>query len=200
VDNLRVQVERGPAPSKPAPPPVTPPPSVVASHGVVRHTETVKVTTRQTIVDQNDNGRGTVYGSSRAAEPASASGQRRASSAAPSAGDAGEWGPDQLLRQGRGEDGVGGSGLGSDRRDDPRRDDPLYGGDRYNSEDRFGGDRFGVDDRPGERRGGRRRAPDPDEGGDRSTGGRASDRGASGGSDDPGRGRRVGGGRPPARA
>src|SRR5262249_33167420 len=151
VDNLRVQVERGPAPSKPAPPPVvTPPPGVAAPHGVVRHTETVKVTTRQTIVDQNDNGRGTGYGSSRAAEPASASGQRRASSAAPSAADEGESWTEQLLRQRLGEDRLRGSGFGSDRRDEPR-----YGGDRYKSEDRFGGDRFGADDRPGERRGGR---------------------------------------------
>lgn len=201
VDNLRVQVERGSAPSEPAPPPApppaTPPPSVVAPHGMVRHTETVKVTTRQTIVDQNDNGRGTVYGSSRAVEPASASGQRRASPAAPSAADEGESWTEQLLRQRLGGDRFRGSGLGSDRRDEPRRDEPRYepryGDDRYKSEDRFGGDRFGAGDRPGERRGGRRRAPDPGEDdGDRITGVRASDRWASVRSDDRGRELRMG--------
>src|SRR4051794_21673685 len=89
VDNLRSQVHRAPGqqPSMPQQQPAPhqqqpPPPSaspVGPSHGVVRHTETVKVTTRSTIVDNNDNAAnrsGTVYGS-RPPDPAPA--QRRGS-------------------------------------------------------------------------------------------------------------------------
>jgi hypothetical protein len=62
VETLRDHVERGitAAPARAA---VGAAPA--ASHGapgVVRHTETVKVTTRSTFLDRNESGRGTVYG------------------------------------------------------------------------------------------------------------------------------------------
>lgn len=209
VDNLRVRVERGPVPAQPAaqpvppvPPPVAPvppPPNVVGSHGVVRHTETVKVT-RQTIVDQNDGGRGTVYGSSRGPEPASIPAQRRPSSP----DDEGESWTEQLLRERLGEDRLTDSGFnggfGSDRRDEPRYgSEGRYGSDdryssdglysstgRYGPEERYGAGGYGADDR-----GGRRRAPEPDDA-DRITGVRASDRWTSVRSDDRGREYRMG--------
>jgi hypothetical protein len=143
-DNLRVQVERGPVPAQPVapatpppppppPPPVTPPPSVAPPpHGMVRHTETVKVTTRQTIVDQNDGGRGTVYGSSRGSEPVAVPAQRRASSAPPrDDADEGESWTEQLLRQRLGPERFVDGGFGADRRDEPRYDKPRYDEPRY---------------------------------------------------------------------
>jgi hypothetical protein len=225
VDNLRVRVERGPAPAQSAgqparsvPPPVgsVPPPNVVSSHGVVRHTETVKVT-RQTIVDQNDGGRGTVYGSSRGAEPPPIPAQRRSSSA----DDEGESWTEQLLRERLGEDRLSDSGFnggfGADRRDEPRyglsgsesrygsddrySSDGLYGSTtRYGSDDRSGAEeRYGSDDPSGangygaDDRGGRRRAPEPEHAdGDRITGVRASDRWASVRGDDRSREYRMG--------
>lgn len=205
VDNLRVRVERGPAPAQSAPqsipsvPPaaaqVPPPPNVVGSHGVVRHTETVKVT-RQTIVDQNDGGRGTVYGSSRPPESPSVPAQRRSS-----ADDEGESWTEQLLRQRLGEERFsGGAGFGSDRgsyssetrygSEDRYSSDGMYSSTgRYGSDDRYGADGYGADDRTG----GRRRAPELDESdSDRITGIRASDRWASARSDDRGREFRMG--------
>jgi hypothetical protein len=205
VDNLRVRVERGPAPAQsasqsiPSVPPVAaqvpPPPNVVGSHGVVRHTETVKVT-RQTIVDQNDSGRGTVYGSSRAPESPSIPAQRRSS-----ADDEGESWTEQLLRQRLGEERFsGGGGFGPDRgsyssesrygSEDRYSSDSLYSSTgRYGPDDRYSADGYGADDRTG----GQRRAPELDEpDSDRITGIRASDRWASARSDDRGREFRMG--------
>jgi hypothetical protein len=204
VDNLRVRVERGPAPAQsaaqpvpPVPPPVPPvpaPPNVVGSHGVVRHTETVKVT-RQTIVDQNDGGRGTVYGSTRGAEPASIPAQRRPSPP----DDEGESWTEQLLRERLGEDRLTDSGFnggfGADRRDEPRYgSDDRYSSGLYGSTGRYGSDeRYGAEGYGGDDRGGRRRAPEPDEpDSDRINGVRASDRWASVRSDDRGREYRMG--------
>jgi hypothetical protein len=107
VENLRVRVERGvPSPRvSPAPPTTSAP--VVAPHGVVRHTETVKVT-RQTIVDQNDGSRGagTVYGTNRVAPSPVVPAQRRPEQpAAQSSGaDSGESWSERLLRERLAED------------------------------------------------------------------------------------------------
>jgi hypothetical protein len=74
VDGLRAQVEHLRAQLASGPPAPQPHPTAVhtGAHGhvgggVVRHTETVQVTTRQTIVDPNE-ARGTVYGSNRSSE------------------------------------------------------------------------------------------------------------------------------------
>jgi hypothetical protein len=220
-DTLRVQLERGaavrpPAPQpvpmpRPAPPPPMSPvsqvPGLTAPHSMVR-TETVKVTTRQTIVDQNDAGRGTVYGSSRGADPAPS--QRRPPvSARDGSADEGESWTEQLLRQRLGDDrllaaGLGDSGAGAGDRSRTFGDGGrVVGNGRGRSET---GDRFGVDDRLGTdgragaapvdepyRGGGRRRAVDPTEDdGDRVTGFRTSDRWASLSSDERGRELRMG--------
>src|SRR5205823_2260067 len=97
VEMLREQVEAARAqgyqpPAKATPPPAgraAPNPSVgtaMVGGGVVRHTETVQVTTRSTIVDPHDDRSGTVYGGSGKvyaaghppAEPAAAPAGRRA--------------------------------------------------------------------------------------------------------------------------
>ena len=61
LDNLRAHLEHGVQPA------LTSAPAGNGSHsagGMVRHTETVQVTTRRTILDPNEDGRGTVYGAS----------------------------------------------------------------------------------------------------------------------------------------
>jgi hypothetical protein len=147
-EDLRVRVERGGAPSRAVPPPIPPAtapsppmtsapavvPPVVAPHGVVRHTETVKVTTRQTIVDQNDGGRGpgTVYGGNRVTEQPVVPAQRRPERAAPLPRDtdtgSGESWSEQLLRERLAEERRGG-----DRRDEARYEETRYGDDRSGS-------------------------------------------------------------------
>lgn len=75
--------------SAPVPPPEQQPSSPIVAGGVVRHTETVRETTRQTIVDQHgDAERGTVYGGGatygrQAAEPATPPPAGRRGSARP---------------------------------------------------------------------------------------------------------------------
>jgi hypothetical protein len=199
-DNLRVRVERGPVPAPAVPPPVppvtapSPPmtsapsvvPPAVAPHGVFRHTETVKVTTRQTIVDQNDGGRGagTVYGSNRVApEPVVPAQRRPERSAAQPRGDAGSgesW-SERLLRQ----------RLADERQGGDRRDEARYGEARY-EETRYGDDRSGSHTWSGERQGGWRASePDIDNSG-RITGVDAGDRWTSVRSDDRGHELRIG--------
>ena len=161
VDTLRVQMDRGSAPppaqaapAAPPPPPVSAPAvgpahnvSVghgVPGHGVVRHTETVKVTTRQTIVDQNDGGRGTVYGSSRTSDPVPP--QRRSAAergpewgSAPAgqgsgrkSGEEESW-TEQLLRQRLGEERFGAVGFHESGLDDDSGGftSPAFGGSGY---------------------------------------------------------------------
>ncbi|GII25170.1 hypothetical protein [Planosporangium mesophilum] len=173
-ENLRVRVERGGAPSQsipapgtaaPVPPsPVVPGPGVVGPHGVVRHTETVKVTTRQTIVDQNDRASttGTVYGGGRAGGPPVVPTQRRSEHGGP---------PPR----------------GGERHDEPRYGDVGYG------ETRYGEDRSGEQPWSGDVRDGRRRAQRPEEEhSGRITGVQAGDRWASVRSDDRGHEMRMG--------
>lgn len=151
VEQLRVRVERGGVPPQqrvtPAVPPVTTP-TVTAPHGVVRHTETVKVT-RQTIVDNNDSGRGTgtVYGASRAVPDPVVPAQRRAERPAgqPTGGDTGESWSERLLRERLAEERRGGGRHDepryADDRSDPRgwRADPGRGDDRTGGRDGYAG-------------------------------------------------------------
>jgi hypothetical protein len=163
-------------------------------------TETVKVTTRQTIVDQNDAGRGTVYGSSRGADPAPA--QRRPPGPAREGGtDEGESWTEQLLRRRLGDDRLLAAGLGDNGRGAGTGDrGRAFGRGRSEADERLGADdRPGTDGRAGAAPvaepygGGRRRAADPTEDdGDRVTGFRTSDRWASLSSDERGRELRMG--------
>ena len=95
VDALRTQVEalRAGTP-EPAPASVG---SAMVAGGVVRHTETVQVTTRQMIVDQ-ERSSGTVYGS-RAAEPATATRPAHSAHSAHSARPPEESWTEQRLRE-----------------------------------------------------------------------------------------------------
>jgi hypothetical protein len=203
-ESLRVRVEHGgvparpapaPVPSAPAPPPRRAPapgvvPPVAAPHGVVRHTETVKVTTRQTIVDQNDslNTTGTVYGAAGNGAPESpvVPSQRRPERApAPARGanaDTGESWTEQLMRQRLAD----GRRAGGDRRDEARYGDARYG------ETRYGDDRSGPEGWTGDVRG-RQRAMEPeDDHSGRITGAQSGDRWTSVRSDDRGREVRMG--------
>ncbi len=125
VDMLRAQLDAAraqgyPAAAKAAPPPQgrpAPNPSVgtaMVGGGVVRHTETVQVTTRQTIVDPHADdhsgtvygGSGTVYGGARPSAPAGAPTGRRAAEERPAERHA-DWVPreeswtEQRLRERR---------------------------------------------------------------------------------------------------
>jgi hypothetical protein len=158
-------------------------PPVVAPHGLVRHTETVKVT-RQTIVDQNDGGRGagTVYGGNRVAPEPVVPAPRRPErpTAQPRGGDAepGESWSERLLRQRLGEQ--------RERRAGDRHDEQRYEGTRY------GDDRSGSHAWNGEDHGGWRASePDNDTSGF-IAGIDAGDRWASARSDDRGRELRMG--------
>ena len=120
VEALRAQVEAlRPGAPEPAPPPAG---SAMVAGGVVRHTETVQVTTRQMIVDQERSagyggGGGTVYGSrpaeSAAAAPVASPGPVACAGPAPEE----SW-TEQRLRERLAE-----VRSGEPRRDEPRRDE-----------------------------------------------------------------------------
>ncbi|GAA1804214.1 hypothetical protein HC028_04265 [Planosporangium flavigriseum] len=191
VENLRVRVDRDAAPAHriapPVPPMTAPPPPMTstpsgvppmaAPHGVVRHTETVKVT-RQTIVDQNDSGTGTVYGGNRMAPPPVVPAQRRPDRAAQSRdAESGESWSERLLRQRLDEE----QHRGGDRHAEARYSEPRYGDARSGSHAWGGGSQDGW------------RAPEPDSDGSGFISGvHAGDRWASARRDEHGHELRVG--------
>jgi hypothetical protein len=200
-EHLRVRVERGgasaPSGSPTVPPVVVPPPRtapvpdvappVAAPHGVVRHTETVKVT-RHTIVDQHDEGRGagTVYGGNRVAPerdvPAQRRPERSATPSFPGDDDSGESWSEQLMRE----------RLADERRGGDRRDEARYGQSRY-ADERSGSHAWSAESGHGAEQHGGWRAPEPaGDGAGRVSGVQAGDRWASLRSDDRGREVRVG--------
>jgi hypothetical protein len=200
IEMLREQVEAARAQgyqptAKAAPPPAgraTPNPSVgtaMVGGGVVRHTETVQVTTRQTIVDPHADdhsgtvygGNGTVYGA-RPAEPAPAA--RRAAEPRAPERPAADWAPreeswtESRLRE----------RMAPPREDPPARDRP--GRDDFRAEGR---EEFRID--PGRRPRPFDRDEDrPDDAGDdpRWTDMRSGDRWASVRTDERGRELRMG--------
>jgi hypothetical protein len=111
VEALRVQVEQATVAAGPphgvrarAAPRVPAGHSGVGGHpGVVRHTETVVTTRQTTLVDSDESGRGTVYGSRSARVPDPAEPARRGDRPAPAArrepGPSEESWTDQLLRE-----------------------------------------------------------------------------------------------------